>query len=126
MLLVLVCGVGQMKADPIDIYLCSNLYGGSWNKNATDLADFKFHFDGVNDNSENTYSLTISSSQIVYDANNAWFRIWPSGWGNAISPYSDSGSYTFAFANGQNETYDVNLGGSFYNQDISLDFLISF
>ena len=104
LLLFLVLATGMMNANAADdLYLRTDFNGTDlWN---TDDASMKFTYEGTNptNSNEDVYTYVINASDIKKD--DVWFRLHISGWGAQICPYTSNGSYTFAFGNGQNETY---------------------
>lgn len=102
LLLFLVLATGMVNANAADdIYLRTDFKGvDKW---STDDADYKFTYVETNANNEDVYTYTINASDIK--SQDVWFRLHISGWGALICPYTSNGSYTFAFANGQNESY---------------------
>lgn len=105
-----------MSANAVDdLYLRTDYKNENvWN---TDDAGYKFTFVGTNASNEDVYEITIKAEDIKKA--DVWFRLHLHSWGNSISPYKD-GSYTYAFSNGQWETYDARYEqGDFQSSDKS-------
>lgn len=117
--LVLAGCVGTASAAD-DIYLRSDFNGtNNWNE---DNAAMKFTFEETNSSNEDVYTYNIDASDVR--TSDIWFRLHISGWGAQICPYTSNGSYTFAFSNGQNETYGAKYERTYF-QGSDLSFGIS-
>lgn len=114
LLLFLAIVTGMVNANAADdIYLRTDFDGRDlW---STDDASMKFTFVGPNDNNEDVYTYTINASDIK--SQDVWFRLHISNWGAQICPYTSNDSYTFAFENGQNETYGAKYEKPYFQGD---------
>ena len=103
--LAIVTGMVNANADK-EMWLRSNLKGGSWKDN---LEAFKFT--KTWDGSQDIYELTITPDMLSTLTENFWFRLYRAGTDYEVCPYVPDGSYTYKFENGQNETYSINAIG---------------
>lgn len=104
MCLFAIVGGGRIYAANDQMYLRSNLKGGSWTENV-EAYKFSKQWDG----SQDVYTLTITSEMMsdLSSTDDIWFRLYRESTDYEVCPYVDNGSYTYTFSNGQNETYDI-------------------
>ena len=108
-LLVVVAGVVNASAAD-DLYLRSDYTGTShWD---ADDASHKFTFKETNSSNEDVYEFVINASDIK--SQDVWFRLHINNWGAQICPYTENGSYSFTFTNGQNETYGAKYERTYF------------
>ena len=109
LLLFLVLAAGMMNANAAgEMWLRSSLNGGSWSEN---LTAFQFTKTWDDANSQDIYELTITPDMLSTVTDNFWFRLYRDGTDYEVCPYVPSGSYTYKFENGQNETYNIDAIG---------------
>lgn len=105
--LAIVTGMVNANADG-EMWLRSDLNGGSWTENKN---DFLFNKTWDAPNSQDIYELTIDGAKLKENTD-FHFRLYRNGTDYEVCPYVPDGSYTYKFENGQNETYNA-IGDNF-------------
>ena len=105
LLLFLAIATGMVNANAADdLYLRTDFKGVSkWGNDVNGDDEYKFTYVKTDADNQDVYTYVINASDIK--TKDIWFRLYIPGWGAQICPYTLHGSYTFAFENGQNETY---------------------
>ena len=94
-------GVILADADEHNVYLRSDIPESSWDD---DLSTFKFTYSGNTDGYD-IYTYSINAESLNQDI---YFRFHVDNWDYQFAPNSDtdSGNYTFSFADGKSDTYN--------------------
>lgn len=109
LLLFLAIATGMVNANADgEMWLRSNLNGGSWDENLG-----AFQFEKTWDGSQDIYELTIDGTKLKENTD-FYFRLYRAGTNYEVCPFVPSGSYTYKFENGQSETYSINAIGNNY------------
>ena len=105
LILVLAGIVGTASADS-NMWLRSNLTGGSWTENIT-----AYQFTKTWDGTQDVYELSIPAS-LVPSSQDIWFRLYRGDTDYEVCPYQKN-NYKFVFTNGHDETYNA-VGDDFH------------
>lgn len=107
MLFLVVGVVTSVKADG-EMWLRSDLNGGSWTGNL-DTYQFSKNWDSTN--SQDIYELTIGSDKLIAGSD-FYFRLFRNGNNYETCPYQNK-NYTYTFSDGHSETYSATSGSDF-------------